>query len=655
MENPSEIDPRNKFSILPEPSYVAKPLITLAAATPKNEASSMGHFLLWQQEVRLGEETQRYFRFAIKLNDEVSVQHYSNIHIDFDPSYENLLVHTVGIWRDGHFITKCEKNSFQFIRREPNLEKFLIDGRYTTTSFLADVRAGDVIEYSYTISGDNPVFEGLASGIFPFSFFVPVKQVLHKLHVPNTKDIYRKAYGIEDNAAEMKDGNMKTLTWEMQDIASEIPDSGAPGWSYEQKRIEYSEFNSWDRVAKWASRIFNYIPTASSEISACATTLTKDLGSKAAKLQRLIEFVQDDIRYMGLEIDAHSHKPRQPEDILSKRYGDCKEKSLLLCALLKEINVSASVILVNSFRTRAVTNFLPSPLAFNHAVVHLGGEDVQVIDPTISGQKGKLSQRWIPNYGFGLIVGLNEKNLTEIKHNPETCRINRHDVFTIKDYREPVELATKITYTSWEADNARTAHKNTPQAEWNKGNTEYFMALFGDLEIMKEMTYEDIPDTNTITLESRFRLLNVLERANNEKYYILDLVAYTISTRIPSYNYADRKLPLALSYPLDISHEITLYLPEKPNIKNEEREDQADTFYFSRIITTGKRYVNLKFKFQTLKDVIDTEAYPSERELLEKTLSLSAFRIIRPRKHISWYWFLILPILAALIRKIISM
>ena len=48
-----------------------------------------------------------------------------------------------------------------------------------------------------------------------------------------------------------------------------------------------------------------------------------------------VNFVQNEIRYMGIETGKYSHKANSPEKVFKQRYGDCKDKSLLLASILK--------------------------------------------------------------------------------------------------------------------------------------------------------------------------------------------------------------------------------------------------------------------------------------------------------------------------------
>ena len=84
-----------------------------------------------------------------------------------------------------------------------------------------------------------------------------------------------------------------------------------------------------------------------------------------------LAFVQDELRYTGIELGPDSYRPAPPVETFRLRYGDCKAKALLLCTLLREMNLEAYPALVNTSARETVARRLSSPFAFNHVIVKL--------------------------------------------------------------------------------------------------------------------------------------------------------------------------------------------------------------------------------------------------------------------------------------------
>ncbi len=75
--------------------------------------------------------------------------------------------------------------------------------------------------------------------------------------------------------------------------------------------------------------------------------------------------------------------PRKPAETLRRRFGDCKDKAVLLTALLRAADIPAYVALLNAGEDEAdVEGSLPGLGTFNHAIVVVPGTPALWIDPT---------------------------------------------------------------------------------------------------------------------------------------------------------------------------------------------------------------------------------------------------------------------------------
>ena len=103
--------------------------------------------------------------------------------------------------------------------------------------------------------------------------------------------------------------------------------------------------------------------------------------------------MQAEIRYFSVSLGESSHRPAAPSLVLRRRYGDCKDKSLLLIALLRALGIESHPVLLAVGQPRGLDMALPSPQLFNHVIVQvrLGGQ-VHYLDPTRLGQHGPLGR-----------------------------------------------------------------------------------------------------------------------------------------------------------------------------------------------------------------------------------------------------------------------
>src|SRR5208282_5268181 len=79
----------------------------------------------------------------------------------------------------------------------------------------------------------------------------------------------------------------------------------------------------------------------------------KRIPGREQQILTVLQFVQDEVRYFAIEIGASSEKPADPSAVFSRRFGDCKDKSLLFVTILRALGIEAYPVLVNAASERA--------------------------------------------------------------------------------------------------------------------------------------------------------------------------------------------------------------------------------------------------------------------------------------------------------------
>jgi hypothetical protein len=139
-----------------EPAWVAMNNIDYTNKKLDGEAQDGYVDLSYDKQVSVALEA-KYLRRAIKILTEAGVQNASEISVNFDPAYQSLTFHSVRIIRDGQSLNRLQLSKFKTIQEEKDLGMHLYDGSLTSLLVVEDVRKGDVLEYSYTIKGFNPM------------------------------------------------------------------------------------------------------------------------------------------------------------------------------------------------------------------------------------------------------------------------------------------------------------------------------------------------------------------------------------------------------------------------------------------------------------------------------------------------------------------
>jgi transglutaminase-like putative cysteine protease/tetratricopeptide (TPR) repeat protein len=129
---------------------------------------------------------------------------------------------------------------------------------------------------------------------------------------------------------------------------------------------------SWEAVGKEYLRSVGKLLTLDPAVREVAKKADR---SPAA----LVRFVQKELTYKAIEFGRGARIPRQPADVLRRRYGDCKDHALLLSQLLGAVGVPARLALVRT--GGPLRREMPSLDQFDHMVVYLPAQDL-FIDAT---------------------------------------------------------------------------------------------------------------------------------------------------------------------------------------------------------------------------------------------------------------------------------
>lgn len=449
-----------EFEIAPPPKWIDRAPGEYETVVPRALGRYGVYDILSDHQVRAGRDgrTAQYFRTVRKVLTQAGVQNASQLTIDFDPSFQRLTIHEIAVIRGAARANALDPALVRVIEKEDDSDSAIYDGRLTALVFLRDVRAGDVIEWSWSIEGANPILAGHYADEYDLRSEVPSRRIRHRLVWEGTRPLQTRGHPPSLTAG--------TYTWEARDVPAVDVEDALPSWYEPRDPVEVTDFASWNDVARWAAGTF----TADGESLAAVKLLAAKIRHEHSDdpITSAIRFVQDDIRYLGLEIGRNSHEPRQPKEILAQRWGDCKEKALLLSLLLRELGVDAQPALVNTKAKHRLENRLPSPFAFDHVVVHvlLNGRRYW-IDPTIADQGGTLETIETPNDGRALLVDETAQELTPV----ETVRRGRtliDQTYASHDLASPTTLVVRSTYSGSDADLMRAELSSMSAGEIGK-------------------------------------------------------------------------------------------------------------------------------------------------------------------------------------------
>jgi transglutaminase-like putative cysteine protease len=628
---PSITFAQSKPLVQKEPAWVTHTAFDYSNTRLDDEAENGYINLVLEKQVSMQQQAT-YTKTALKILSESGVQNASEINVNFDPTYNQLIFHYITIIRGGTSINKLQPAKIKVIQQEEELNMHLYDGSLSAVIFLEDVRKGDILEYSYTIKGSNPVFKGKFSGMFETGFSVPMYNLYYKLLVPDGRTVQIKNSLTSVAFETRKAGTETSYEWKLSQVPALHEQDYTPSWYDVYPMIMVSEYKNWKEVNDWALKLFPFNGKLSAGLQNKVKEIQTAHSTTEQRILAALHFVQDDVRYLGIEMGQNSHRPNSPDKIFAQRFGDCKDKSYLLCTLLRAMGIEANPVMINTGFKKSIMQWLPAPQSFDHVTVRVvyNGR-FYWFDPTISYQRGSIDAISYPNYHCGLVICDTTAAVTTIPLQNRGM-VNVQEQIDIPDMSGNARLIVKTEYTGSHADGMREQFNSTSKSEMKKTFREYYSHYYEKIE-SDSLSYVDNDTTGKFTTYEYYSIQNfwTQEKGVNKSYFW----PYVINGIFKKPKDVKRTMPFAIDYPAKYQEEITINVPEEWT-SHESMEDISCSAFKMRVqFASFYKKFKLKYEYESLKDhVLPNEAdaffssYKKADENMEYSISKATDKVM---------------------------
>ena len=212
----------------------------------------------------------------------------------------------------------------------------------------------------------------------------------YRLSWPEAKKLAWRATRDLPEGAPVAAGGQNSVVYELRDPGGVIINDGAPSRYNIRRLIEFSDFASWRDISSRFASLFDKAATmaAGAPLHAEAAAIAARSTDPVQQTQEALRLVQDQIRYVYIGLGGGNYLPASADETWQRRFGDCKAKTAVLLALLRELKIEAEPVLVNPLGDDGSDARLPSPGIFNHVLVRVRlGRAVYWLDGTREGDR----------------------------------------------------------------------------------------------------------------------------------------------------------------------------------------------------------------------------------------------------------------------------
>lgn len=441
------------------------------------------------------------------------------------------------------------------------------------------LRAGTIIAVDYTTMEKD--WMGYYQSI-EIQDSEPVFFVRVSANLPRGWQLHHVGWRTESLHLEKGDTN---YTWTGEKLGYQIKEPLIPSSAYLSRYLLLScydpsseskktQFPDWASVVDWEIEISQV--TQDDSVTSKARALTAGLTEPGDKLDAIARFVRDEIRYVAVEIGKGRWYPRPASKTLYNRYGDCKDKSALMRAMLKAIGIPSVCVLANAGSYVDVNEELPSPAEFDHVIVAVPLAALTGLPPMPNASTGGwlffdptyelLPLGQLPDYLQGSIV------LPAVKAGPELVRLPYSPPEKARrKYDADIELlpdgsfTAKVRITDFEnrAFGSRQVKSTIPEKNRISSWRSFFSEIVPNMKLSEYKTGQDNETAWTaFTLKSE----DYIQYAGP---YVLLKPDIFHAVRFPDLNDEKREFPVWLGPARRIETDIVWTLPESWAVKIE--------------------------------------------------------------------------------------
>jgi tetratricopeptide (TPR) repeat protein len=345
----------------------------------KAYSGAPGQVLLQNMQIRFEPDgsTTFYTEYAIHIQTPAGLQ-AAQAFVIWNPDTDETTVHKLQILRGDQVIDVLAKGqTFTTLRREQNLDRAMLDGYLTGVLQPEGLRVGDTMVFASSIRRKDPAMGGNVEAVVQGLSATPVvRQSVRATWQPSQTIRWRQSEDLRGKLS--KNGDGETFQLERMHVTAKEMQGDAPARFNQYGLIEFSQFASWQAMSKLLAPRYDKATTLApdSPLHKEAAAIRAASGDLKVQAAMALQRVENQVRYVFLGMNLGGYIPADADTTWQRRFGDCKGKTALLIALLKELGIKAEPALVSTGGGDGLDQRLPSFELFDHVIVRaeIGGQ-----------------------------------------------------------------------------------------------------------------------------------------------------------------------------------------------------------------------------------------------------------------------------------------
>lgn len=233
------------------------------------------------------------------------------------------------------------------------------------------------VEYEVEIRQDQLMFIPSWQPVEDENF--TVEKSVFEIVCPGDYNVRYKAYHY-DKEPVINGTKEKTYHWEVNNIAAVKDEYASPEWQKITPTVvagatnfEISGFkgnmSDWKEFGKFVYSLKQNRDKLPADVKATVHQLTDKEPDVKKKIEALYNYMQQNTRYISIQLGIGGWQPFDAEYVAQKKYGDCKALTNFMFSLLKEAGIRSVYTLVKAgYNRRYIHEEFPAQ-QFNHVIL----------------------------------------------------------------------------------------------------------------------------------------------------------------------------------------------------------------------------------------------------------------------------------------------
>lgn len=348
-------------------------LLTGADAVIREEVK---HF-----EVKNDKEGKLYYRRAVTLLNENSDADELAIYYDDDTKVSRLRAWIYDA--QGREVRKLDKDEVRDV--------VAVDGFSVYQDKRVKYLEAKQARYPYTVVVEyEQSLSGLSFAVFP-DWYVPdydvaVQSAVFQIRLPAGFGFRYQTLNLDCEPAVEADGKDQVYTWRMESLPAVRSEPYGPNPGFVLPRIitapdqfridDYrGGMTSWEAFGQFMNELYAGRDLLPETMEAEVRNITAAALNQREKIETLYEYLQQNMRYVSIQLGIGGWQPFDAAYVSEKKYGDCKALTNFMKAMLHTAGIEAYPALIKAGRqSYEISEDFTSP-RFNHVILYIPEED----------------------------------------------------------------------------------------------------------------------------------------------------------------------------------------------------------------------------------------------------------------------------------------